>query len=163
MKKNILFLVFAFSATLFMVACSKDKGQEVQVIQMITGAGDCINCEGWSWSNGEATTTNTSNDQEMHSFSFKVTISGELSFYHKKESYNYYIPILDVSINGKAYFHVESGPYNYAIKPSSIGSVKAGEIVTFSGRFYSVKDIQIVGVQDSSSDKEDPQEHQWDF
>ena len=161
MKKNLLFMMLAFCATIFLDACSKDK--EVQVTQKINGAGDCISCDGWSWNNGEATTTNTSSNPNMHSFSFKVAVSGELSFYYKKESYYDYLPILDVSIDDKTYFHLQNGSYNYDTKPSSIGSVNAGEIVRFSGRFYSVKDIQIIGEQETPSDKEDPQEHQWDF
>ncbi len=164
MKKKTYVWAIVAILTILCVACSRNPDKDMTSVQRIMGAGDCIKCEGWSWSNGEATTTNTSSDLEMHSFSFKVTVTGELSFYHKMESY-YTVPELDVSIDDKTYFHVRYGSYSYDAKQSSIGDVKAGDTVTFSGVFYTVKDIQIVGEAGSSnqSGTEDSSGHQWDF
>lgn len=162
-NKNIIIIMVAFCATVFLDACSKDKEVEkakvTYVTQKITGAGDCIHCDGWSWSNGEAVTTkNTSKD--TCSFSFKTTIAGELSFSRRFTSSNQYA-FLKVNIGEKTYFQKNETGY-YSDGPSSIGMVKEGEIVTFLGRKYAVKGIQIIGEQIIDT-KDNPSDPQWDF
>lgn len=159
MKKNVLIIMFAFCATIFLDACSKNKDKEVT--QYITGAGDCIHCDGWSWSNGEASTTRNYGDSN-NSFSFKTTVTGELTFSHKnllysRDSY----ALLCVSIEDKIYFQNDAESSSFT--SSSIGSVKAGEIITFSGTRYSVKGIQIVGMQGETNTDGDSTNPQWDF
>lgn len=164
--KKFVFKSFVYALMLILFSCSEGK-----VTQRILGAGDCLTCNGWSWNNGEASTieNNTNND---HLFSFKSTVSGELTFSHHMIPYygtTYSGSLLMVSIGSKLYFQVttsDGGTINYT--KTSIGSIKAGEIITFKGRRYYVKDIKIVGTQGSSnqnnpsdepSDPNDP----WDF
>ena len=122
-------------------SCSNNK-----VTQRIMGAGDCMSCSGWSWSNGVATTTaGTYWDEDYSVFAFTTTISGDLSFSYKKE--HHYTNELLVAIGEKMYFQESSdGPNIY--KRVSIGYVKAGEIVTFAGYGYSVRNIVIVGTSE---------------
>lgn len=156
---NQKIIIFALLAITFLEACSKkENAEDNYVTQRITGAGDCINCAGWSWSNGEAATT-LNEENDTCSFSFKTTISGELSFYQKAYSNPL---LLEVSIGNKTYFHSESESYSYKQQPSSIGYVNAGDTVFFIGRRCYIKDIKIVGlIENNTDDKQtDPK---WDF
>jgi len=160
MNQKISILFFALFAITLLAACSKKDKEETQVTQRITGAGNCINCDGWSWNNGEAATTKNGENDSCF-FSFKSTISGELSFYHAYQNYSYDV-LLDVSIGKKTYFHSESESYRYAEAPSSIGSVKAGDTVVFIGRRCRVKDIKIVGERENNTN-DNQNNPQWDF
>ena len=164
--KNKILMFFAVLAIISFEACSKDKevdnaAQTTYVTEKITGAGDCINCDGWSWSNGEVVTTkNETTDSCL--FSFKSTISGELSFYHAYHTKYGSGVLLDVSIGGKTYFHSESESYNYQQQPSSIGFVKEGDTIVFIGRRCRVESINIVGEQKIDVET-NPANPEWDF
>ncbi len=164
MNKKLINVLLAFCALIFFDACSKNE--EVQGTQRINGAGDCIQCDGWSWSNGEASTTENSSEI-VHSFSFKSTVSGELSFSHHMMSWSsggYSGSLLQVSIGGKLYFEVRTGDGGTTTySETSIGSVKAGEEIVFTGRRYYVKDIMIVGELGGNGDSPDDPNHHWDF
>lgn len=158
---NQKIIIFALLAITFLEACSKkENAVDNNITQRITGAGDCINCDGWSWNNGEAATTKNGENDSCF-FSFKSTISGELSFYHAYQNYSYDV-LLDVSIGKKTYFHSESESYRYAEAPSSIGSVKVGDTVVFIGRRCRVKDIKIVGERENNTN-DNQNNPQWDF
>ena len=154
MKK--LNLIFSLNLLLILiVSCSKDA--DTTVIPRIMGAGDCINSKGWSWNNGEAS---TADDYEDVYFSFKTELSGELTFYYRATSWSSSYTNFSVTINGKNYFYSDSnnGPSSYQYV--SLGNIKAGEIVVFTGCRYKVKDIKVEGQKGSSNNPVDPQ---WDF
>lgn len=156
MKKHIC-NILVYALVLLLCACKEDKAT-----QRILGAGDCQTCYGWSWNNGEASTTNNDYDGR-NSFSFKTTIAGELSFsYAEMTKYTDY-QRLTVYVGDKMYF--ESGATGSSYTSASLGTVQKGEDVTFYGRRYHVKDIKIVGEAGSAlpESPEDDPEHQWDF
>lgn len=151
MKKIMIQLIFALFVAIFLGACA-DK----QVTQRILGVGDCINNIGWSWNNGEASTTDA---YDHGTFSFKSNVTGELTFYYRATSYSSAYTELSVTINRKSYFYSDysNGPSTYT--SVSLGNIKAGEVVVFYGCNYKVKDIKIVGTSDNST----PDNQQWDF
>ena len=152
-KQNLIFSLILF-LTLF-ASCKNDE--DTTITQRIMGAGDCINSRGWSWNNGEAS---TADDFEEGYFSFKAEISGELTFYYRATSWNSSYTKFSVTINGKNYFYsgYNNGPSSYQYV--SLGNIKAGEIVVFTGCRYKVKDIKVEGQKGGTNNPDDPQ---WDF
>lgn len=161
MKKLTSGYIFPFILLVFLNSCTEEK-----VTQRILGAGDCLTCDGWSWNNGEAATTEN-NYENIHSFSFKSIMSGELSFSHhmmSNSSGGYSGSLLQVSIGGKSYFEVRTGDGGTTTyTETSVGSIKAGEEIVFRGKRYYVKDIKIVGESSGNGNSSDDPEHQWDF
>lgn len=163
MKKNVIFFAVSIAFVVLMISCSEEK-----VTQRIMGAGDCQSCSGWSWSNGVASTT-VNNSDALHSFSFKSKVSGEFTFSHQMMPIygsTYSNSLLQVSIGGKLYFQISTGDGGTAtFSKSSIGSVKEGEVIIFTGRRFYVKDIKIEGTASGSQggDNGNPDNPQWDF
>ncbi len=151
MRTTMIGCAIALVLLLVCEACSNNIST-----QRITGAGDCISCYGWSWSNGVATAT-----RENSSFSFKSNVSGELIFEYQETFVNYsWDNRLEVYVLNKTYFDKahESGGDDHFTK-SSLGSINAGDTVKFYGKGYKVKDIKIVGTPGQT----DNNKTQWDF
>lgn len=164
MKENITKCLVALLFAISIIGCTEKNNEETKITQRIMGAGDCIVCSGWSWSNGEAKTTRDEGAECI--FRFKTIVSGELSFSHKSKYSSSSYDWLTVMIGNKMYFN-EKESHNTFSK-SSIGSVNAGDTISFTGREFYVKDIKIIGVAnnpDKSNTPDTPSnpDNPWDF
>ncbi len=154
MKENIIKCLVALLFAISIIGCTEKNNEDTKITQRITGAGDCIENNGWSWSNGEAYAM-----EEHSSFCFTVKVSGELSFSYvcnrtstSKPSY------LKININDKQYFYNTETTSSHTC---SLGNVKIGETIVFTGTEYKVSHIQIVG--DATNQNNENPDNPWDF
>lgn len=162
MKENIIKCLVALLFAISIIGCTEKNNEETKITQRIMGAGDCIENNGWSWSNGRA----TAGGKEC-SLSFAAQIAGELSFSYSCWLSNTDESYLRISINNKQYFYDTGleGKWKYSsIAQSSLGNVRAGEVIVFTGAYYDVYNIQIVGDAANQNDNnQDNPENPWDF
>lgn len=155
MKETIIKCIAALFCAIVIIGCTENNNEETKITQRIMGAGDCIENNGWSWSNGEAYAMD-----EHSSFSFVTKVSGELSFSYDCDQTSTLKPsYLKIIINDKQYFYNTGCAHSYSC---SLGKVKAGETIVFTGTEYKVSQIQIVG-DATNQNNGDPDNPQWDF
>lgn len=158
MKEGIIKCIAALFFAIAIIGCTEKNNEETKITQRIMGAGDCIENNGWSWSNGEAYAM-----EEHSSFSFVTKVSGELSFsYICNQTSTLKPSYLKIVIENKQYFYKTGTSSSH--QQSSLGNVKAGETIVFTGTEYKVRGIQIVGdATNQNSDNPSNPNNPWDF